>query len=375
MKRKLFSLLIICSLILCIAPPASATGSVGLSPTSFVLQQVSIIDSADPTCPWNNDTTFSSITPLYNLDNTINGYIVKLLTDGEDSGFIQIHVINGLFSVYCYAYEGISEVDSMAEYWEYDLSNEIVYFLGSFKYLISTSDGYLDLASNTLLDVDLPALQAKEVAYANQVQSTPLVLEEPSFLATQSVIITHGSEDDYTWPVCDDFKSLSISYNGTTHNGIDNHCTPTAATGIFRYLNHLGRTNCTSGENTNQTFEKMYIALNTNNIRFSTNTGDGTSRGQIAVGLRWYATNNNCALTIEQANFNTLNSMKSHIDNGRLLLVSVDNFENSDSDPSGHSIVVTGYSSNTLCIQNGWIRNSVMYSYSSLDIAQYVYIG
>lgn len=87
MKRKLFSLLIICSLILCIAPPASATGSVGLSPTSFVLQQVSIIDSADPTCPWNNDTTFSSITPLYNLDNTINGYIVKLLTDGEDSGF------------------------------------------------------------------------------------------------------------------------------------------------------------------------------------------------------------------------------------------------------------------------------------------------
>ncbi len=41
------------------------------------------------------------------------------------------------------------------------------------------------------------------------------------------------------------------------------HCTPTAATGIFRYLTHLGKTSCTSGESTNKTFEKLYISLNT----------------------------------------------------------------------------------------------------------------
>ena len=61
-----------------------------------------------------------------------------------------------------------------------------------------------------------------------------------------------------------------------------------------------------------------------------------------------------------------------HLDRGRLLLISVDDF----GDPAvDHSIVATGYSSNSLYIQNGWSRNRIMYSYSSLDIAQYVYIS
>ena len=180
------------------------------------------------------------------------------------------------------------------------------------------------------------------------------------------------SDDDFYWPITDDFKNLSISYNGKTHNGMHDHCTPTAATGIFRYLTHLGKTSCTSGESTNKTFEKLYISLNTNNISFSSFVSVGTARNQIDVGLRSYASGNNCSFDIERSSFNTLSSMKDHLDRGRLLLISVDDF----GDPAvDHSIVATGYSSNSLYIQNGWSRNRIMYSYSSLDIAQYVYIS
>ena len=78
------------------------------------------------------------------------------------------------------------------------------------------------------------------------------------------------------------------------------------------------------------------------------------------------------SLDIERSSFNTLSSMKDHLDRGRLLLISVDDF----GDPAvDHSIVATEYSSNSLYIQNGWSRNRIMYSYSSLDIAQYVYIS
>lgn len=232
------------------------------------------------------------------------------------------------------------------------------------------------LASNSLLDAELSALQSKEISYAAQVQATPIIFEEPvsTLIATPSSLMPLGSEDDYIWPVTSDFSNLSITYNGTTHNGMTDHCSPTAATGIIRYLNHIGRTNCTTGESAATTFEKLYIALNTNDIRFTTigGSGSGTAWAQIPVGLRWYARNNGCSLTIEQANFNTLSSMKSHLDSGRLLQVEVEDF---DGTTGGHSIAVTGYSSNTLYVQNGWSRNRIAYSYSSLDIAQYVYIG
>lgn len=376
MKRKLFALLTIFSLILCTTLPATAIDQVECSPSSFVLQQVSFIDSADPSCPWDNYTTISSLTPLYSLDGSINGYIVYLSTDGAESGFVQIHATDDLLSLYCYAYEGHSELDSMAEYWDLDLSEEQIYFLGSLKYLIATDEGYLDLASNSLLDAELSALQSKEISYAAQVQATPIIFEEPvsTLIATPSSLMPLGSEDDYIWPVTSDFSNLSITYNGTTHNGMTDHCSPTAATGIIRYLNHIGRTNCTTGESAATTFEKLYIALNTNDIRFTTigGSGSGTAWAQIPVGLRWYARNNGCSLTIEQANFNTLSSMKSHLDSGRLLQVEVEDF---DGTTGGHSIAVTGYSSNTLYVQNGWSRNRIAYSYSSLDIAQYVYIG
>ena len=109
-----------------------------------------------------------------------------------------------------------------------------------------------------------------------------------------------------------------------------------------------------------------------NNISFSSFVSVGTARNQIDVGLRSYASGNNCSFDIERSSFNTLSSMKDHLDRGRLLLISVDDF----GDPAvDHSIVATGYSSNSLYIQNGWSRNRIMYSYSSLDIAQYVYIS
>ncbi len=371
MKRKFFALLTALCLLVCISLPAGATSPIDSSPANFVFEQISAIASTIPNCPWNESTTISTTTTLFNLDGIPNGYIFNLLTDDAESGFIQIHDIDGSYSIYCYAFDGHSEVDSMANYWGYDLSDTEIYFLGSFKYAIATDSGYLNLASNAPIDIGDETVQTNAIAYAEQVSVDPLIIDdaEPSM---ESGIMPLGSDDDFYWPITDDFKNLSISYNGKTHNGMHDHCTPTAATGIFRYLTHLGKTSCTSGESTNKTFEKLYISLNTNNIIFSSFVSVGTARNQIDVGLRSYASGNNCSFDIERSSFNTLSSMKDHLDRGRLLLISVDDF----GDPAvDHSIVATGYSSNSLYIQNGWSRNRIMYSYSSLDIAQYVYIS
>lgn len=374
--RRLIATLLTVVLTLSLGVPAFAADAqeVPALPSDFALEQVAVIDANDATCPWSNETVIDSTITLYNMDQTPNGYVFKLKTGADESGFIQIHDIDGTYSLYCYAYEGDSEVECMADYWEIDLSeNTYIYFLGSFKYLIDGVDGeYLDLATNSYVEYSENELATIESNYAARIEASPVALEVDT-TAQPYVVIPRGSDDDFTWPITSDFSGISITYGNTTQT-VDDHCSPTAATAIVRYLKHLGRTQCSTGETTRQTFEEMYVALNTNEIRFNDLffDGTGTSRSQIAAGIKYYATENGYTLTAEKPLLTTLSGMKSHLDNNRLLLVSVDDFAGTS---GGHSIVVTGYSSDTLYIQNGWSRSRVTYTYSSLDIAQYVYVG
>lgn len=359
----------------CVPAFALDLNNVTILPTDFALEQVTVIDANDAECPWSDETVIASTITLYNMEQKPNGYVFKLKTGVVESGFIQIHVIDGAYSLYCYAYEGDSEIECMMEYWQIDL-NKIshVYFVGSFKYLIGSDDGkYLDVSSNSYVDYSQNELKNIEENYISNVLERASVLEANSAVYTQIYDTTRGSDDEFTWPITSDFSNLTITYRGVTHS-VHDHCTPTAATAIVRYLNHLGRTQCSSGETLNQTFREMYIALNTNEIRFddSSSSGTGTSRAQIVEGIRYYANTNGYSLAVARPSSVSLNDMKSHLNNSRLLLVSLQDFAGTS---GGHSVVVTGYSSDTLRIQNGWSRNRVSYAYSSLDIVQYVYVG
>ena len=377
--RRLFSifLTILLTLSLSISSFAMTLQESFTSFYDFALEQIAVIDGNDPNCPWSNETTIDSTIILYNMDQTPNGYIFKLKTGIIESGFIQIHDIDGAYSLYCYAYEGDSEVECMLNYWGTDLDeNTHIYFLGSFKYLIdSENGGYLDLSSNCIIERSKDELVTIENNYTTHIEEAPVVLTLNKNKIPDSSTISRGSIDDYTWPITSDFSGITITYNNTTQTVVD-HCTPTAATAIVRYLRHLGRTQCSTGESARQTFEEMYIALNTNQIRFNDSSifynGDGTARSQIAPGIQYYATQNGYSLSATRTLLPTLSGMKSQLDNNKLLLVSVDDFGGIS---GGHSIVVTGYSSNTLYVQNGWSRAQINYAYSSLDIAQYVSVG
>lgn len=376
-KRNLFAIFLtfVLTFLSCVPAFAFDSDNATISPSDFALEQVAVIDVNDVECPWSDKTVIDSTITLYNMEQKPNGYIFKLKTGVTESGFIQIHVIDGTYSLYCYAYEGDSEVECMMEYWKMDL-NKIshIYFLGSFKYLIGSDDGkYLDVSSNSYVEYSRNELNTIEKTYASRVEESPVSLEVGSNMNTQAYVTPRGSDDEFTWPITSDFSGLSITHAGTSHIAHD-HCTPTAATAIVRYLTHLGRTQCSAGETVNQTFREMYIALNTNEIRFqdSSYNGIGTARTQIVAGINYYATQNGTTLTVAKPLLVILSGMKSHLNKNRLLLVDVQNF---DGTTGYHSIVVTGYSSDVLRIQNGWSRDRVSYAYSSLDIEQYVYIG
>lgn len=362
-------------MLFCFTLQSSAiAASPSTSPEEYIFQQISAIRSNDVTCPWNDETTISAIITLYNLDDIKNGYVFNLSTDGIETGFIQIHCIEDEYSLYCYAFSGNSEVECMADFWGYDLSKTNIYFLGSFKYLILDKTGYLDLSTNSLIELDTSTLKTLENSYTAQVQSEPVsLIPSSSLIDTSSLIMPLGYEDDYVWPITDDFSNLTITYNGKSQK-VSKHCGPTAATGIIGCLNHLGKITVPSGDKVKDTFEKLYISLNTNNIRFNSLTTGGTAWNQVDVGIRWYGRTYGCDVSAELSNSNSISSIKSALTKGYILQVGVKNFDNTS---GGHFIVVTGCSTDTgiLYVQNGWSRNSVQYPYSSLDIVNYTYVG
>lgn len=377
--RRLLVLAMVIVLALQLGVYANATGiqDEPRSPTEFALDQVAAVITEDISCPWTSETTIDSITVLYNMQREPNGYIFKLKTGINDCGYIQIQDYDGVYALYGYAYCGGSEVQDMAEYWGIDLKEvKYIYFLSAYNYLFEGENGeYINASSNTPCELSYNELTTFEQNYAKEIKADPHSLDKTHGKAVQSVVVPYASEDDFNWPIMSAFEGMSITYGNKTQS-VHDHCTPTAATAIIRCLKHLGRTKCSTGETTKQTFKEMYIALNTNNIRFAQSSGVGTYRPQIDVGIRYYAQQNGYSINADRITLVTFAGMKRHLNAKRLLLASLNSLDG----PGGHSVVVTGYTSNNeLYIQDGWKAGRRKLSFDSLskngNIAQYVYVG
>ena len=96
--RRLISVLLTIVLTLSLSIPAFAAPCRKplQYPPDFALEQIAVIDANDTDCPWSKETTIDTTITLYNLDQTPNGYVFKLKTGNVESGFIQIHNINGI---------------------------------------------------------------------------------------------------------------------------------------------------------------------------------------------------------------------------------------------------------------------------------------
>ena len=87
------------------------------------------------------------------------------------------------------------------------------------------------------------------------------------------------------------------------------------------HLKNLGRTKCSPVEPSKQTFNEMYIALYTNNIRFAQSGGVGKCRPQIDVGIRYYARQDGYSIDAERVTSVTFFGMKRHLKAERLIVL------------------------------------------------------
>ena len=269
MKRILIAILSICIIV------SVASGYVAfaqqLMPDQYALQQVVQIASLNnPHNKWTTDTTIINEVVLYDFNDYPNGYVYMLSTDAKETGYIQIDVIDGIYSVHSYSFDGTNEVISLinnsaikmpgtysaAHLSEIDSTK--IYYGGSMRYAVVIDDEVVDLASGKKIK------ETKE----------ELAVKYQSNSARSNTQISIISEDEPTWTMVSNYNNFRLvdmyDFQGDTIQGghtstISNHCEPTAGTNIMKYYDLCqGITQLYSADWL--TFNQLYRAMNTNGI-------------------------------------------------------------------------------------------------------------
>ena len=96
------------------------------------------------------------------MENVPNSYIYNLVTNGKDTGYIQIDVLDGVYSVHSYSFDGTNEVFHMLQQIGQTNTPGVlsadtfgkVYYLGQSAYAIEKDGQLLDLYTDEAITVD-----------------------------------------------------------------------------------------------------------------------------------------------------------------------------------------------------------------------------
>ena len=113
-----------------------------VSVQDFAKQQIAQISSKPYNDIWTENTEIKSEFVLYDLEGFPNSYIYNLTTEGKNTGYIQIDVLDDLYTVHSYSFDGTNEVFHMLRNISQTNQNSLsynteqIYYLGSSFYAI-----------------------------------------------------------------------------------------------------------------------------------------------------------------------------------------------------------------------------------------------
>ena len=210
-------------------------------PEALIYQHMAEIRTM-PECGWTDDTEIKTVTPLYDLDDHINGYIFELSTEGKDTGFIELFKPEGEFELKSFAVEGGHSIHAMEKQnvtakKMAPLENKI-YYLGGYDYLRAEKDDakkLYDLNRGAYVEQSKAELKAYYSEFKTAVKKAKaqqkLEMQAQAQKETPAIMrAANGYQTIYVTGA--DYKYLVIE---TDFPGRSNHCAPIAGTSLIKY--------------------------------------------------------------------------------------------------------------------------------------------
>ncbi len=363
--------------IICIQLSLSAMAApISLLPSveEYVFDWVETITNTDEECPWNITTNASAIIPLYDYNNSINGYIYNLSTNNCPSGYIHVFVGENGYELIAYTYEGEHYIsDMLSEYKGNDVSATVlgaekIIYGGGVSFFVKNGTTWYDLYQQQTLS---SAEVAKVKTSYNKVEKA--IVASSSFTPQTSTRATTTGQKKYVLNANNADIVITNDFEGRTINGVAvvNHCSPTAGTTIVKYwANRRGVTDLYYMSDW-WVFSSLYVNM-------GTTATNGTHEDLIYVGLMSYGRNTRGVPPTgydcwgnKSSEVPTFSKAKSYID------VNVPFFLCVQEGSVRHTNACFGYNTlngvTQLIISNGWTRAWTFQSFTSFDISSYQY--
>lgn len=339
----------------------------------YVMEQVETISENRELAglTWNDETEIQARILLYAPNGEISGYIYHFITNGTQTGFMQIQKSGDTYITVNMGFSGddiltriMNETDLPCS----QVTDGKIYYCGNYDYFCEAGPEEVYSLSDRELVYDIQNLQQSYQQYesllANSIDEEPCQQEAiAAVTATTKYVPGFGLTSPY-------LKSMG------NYSGFHNHCAPTAGTNVVLYWRY-SRGASKLSTNPSAIFSQIHTLMGT------TNTG-GTSRSRIKSAMENYLLSNYSysEVIVGQYNVVTFSKVKGSVVSGYPVILSVDDWLSSG---EGHAVDVWGYcedsGANYLCITDNQDRNSTntpsayLINCSAYSFAQGVYAG
>ncbi len=168
-------------------------------------------------CNWTENTRVEEIIPLFNVDDKINAYCIRLSTEKEETGYITVSAWSGIDFILEFAYSG-NPVFMEENYPNCELNSEHLYYNGG---IIYSSNKDIAIASSDLL------LYSQDIVKKNE-----KILSEIHSNGTIPMYIAMAGDNQSGGYITTPVLYLQNVYGTNTYSYID-------GTNLTAYSNHL----------------------------------------------------------------------------------------------------------------------------------------
>lgn len=329
-----------------------------------------------PDCVWDETTGIFQSIPLYDFEGNCNGYLYRLQTNGEITGYLQVNGFDGFPAFSCLSFMGFPAVEGM----EGDIYSKIeaspdqrLYFGGGLSYFLRTEDGHLRMVGT----LDTYTYEEANEHYQSYLQKRRERIEQsededllPLSADESTNFLVRASS--FSLVQMSDFSDLYAKRPNGTMERVSKHCSPTAAVNIMNYFRANGASSLDADLTDKQMFMDFYYDMDTNKISSSNQLQNtGTTRTNVEPGYTSFCQSWDCTPSeLGTVTSVTERGLKQKLQSGCLLHLCANNFEN----VGNHDIVVFDYSGSSLYISTGYDTLYHWYSFDDLDISRYIYV-
>jgi hypothetical protein len=318
---------------------------------NFIINQ----SAADGDCPWNSNTTISKKVPIYDLNSSINGYILNLKNNNKDVGYLIVYGFSENPSVDEFSYGGECYLLDNIKFSA--LKNHKIVGLGFENYgYIDDSNKLRDAYTNNLATTSEQNIKNNYKKFHNDSVNPPKLTktsnQQSNLLPLISVrpLSTVSSTGSLYLPYVSKFYPRSQDYFPNGSGG----CVPTSVVNMFKYWHDCRGKSTLVNKSDTSTWNIIIGSSYLNYPRGTQNNDHAYPAAQKYCARSDIASYAGSALN-ENPSFSWI---KTNITNGNLIVLGINVCLISPTQSGGHNVDVVGYqiaSGNQYAIvDNGW---------------------